>query len=93
VTYTNTVRLTDTAYIETETARAQSYYDFAQGRLILKLTGKAFDMPLKIDKKTFSVERETTPIENPFFKQLKSILLFISVIIIGIFIFLKLIKK
>ena len=93
VTYTNTVRLTDTAYIETETARARSYYDFKEGRLILKLTGKPFDQPLTIDKKTFSVEREKIPIENPFFKQIKSILLFISLVMIAVFIFLKLIKK
>ena len=49
---TNEVYLNDTAFIEIETAKARSYYNPIKNKIVLEITGKIFNIPVKINKTT-----------------------------------------
>ncbi len=51
ITLTDHVTLFDTAYIETDVAKAKSYYDPGMKKIVLQLQGKPFDVRVTFDKK------------------------------------------
>lgn len=48
----NSVKITDTAFLENTTSIARSYYSTKQQRVVLELKGKIFDVPVTVYKHT-----------------------------------------
>jgi hypothetical protein len=60
------VRITDTAYIENNTAIAKSYFSTTRQRIVLELSGKKFDVPVTIFKKVTQErdEKKSEPVKR-----------------------------
>lgn len=52
--------ITDTVFIENKVAVARSYINHVTGKIHLELTGKTFDVPVKISKRIVEQKREIT---------------------------------
>ena len=57
---TVSVPLYDTAYIETETASARSYFNVQTQKIDLQLKGKTFDVPVQLIKTQYIKQKDTT---------------------------------
>ena len=59
VTKTVSVQLYDTAYIETETASAKSYFNVQTQKIDLQLKGKVFTVPVQLQRTQYIKQKET----------------------------------
>ena len=50
ITIYQRVPIYDTAYIESKTSKAKSYYDSHSQKIVLSLTGKVFDVPVTVSE-------------------------------------------
>lgn len=57
VTITKEAYLTDTVVIENTVAVARSYYNPVKNKIVVELRGKVFDLPIKINQRTFTDQK------------------------------------
>lgn len=92
VTLIKSVTLFDTAYIETDIAKAKSYYNPAKNKIVLELTGKSFNVPITVYKRTVEQKKvkDIIPVERNYLRYLFIML----IILVGVFlVWIKIYKK
>jgi hypothetical protein len=73
ITLVREVPLYDTVTLENSTSKAKAYYDVKVNKIALHLTGKVFDVPVLINKKTTQVTDQMTKKPSLAFQIIKGI--------------------
>jgi hypothetical protein len=87
------VSINEIAVLENKTSIARSYYSPEKKKIVLELTGKTVDVPIKIQeniKETTNIKQKEIINKNPFWVK---IVLFVLGIISGIFVTNKILKR